>query len=110
MRAWKTFWFEASHTLPDNPQTHGHSYQVKLWFETNPVQPVELNQIEKLLWQLHRYVDHRHLNDFIKNPTMEGISEAIFNQGQVIIKNQEIRLNLLAVDVERPSLNFGVQA
>ena len=100
MKVWKSFWFEASHTLSDNPQMHGHSYQVKLWFETSVDQPVELNQINKLEWQLHRYVDHRHLNEFIANPTMESISEAIFKYGQSIDR-KSTRLNSSHTDISR---------
>jgi 6-pyruvoyl-tetrahydropterin synthase len=110
MKVWKSFYFEASHTLPDNPQIHGHSYLVRLWFESSPETPVELNQIEKLEWQLHRCVDHKHLNDMMKSPTMEQISAYLLKQGHTLIQMQNIRVNLLSVDVERPSLNFGVQA
>jgi 6-pyruvoyl-tetrahydropterin synthase len=110
MKAWKSYWFEASHTLPDNPQVHGHSYLVKLWFETSADNPVELAQIEKLQWQMHRFLDHKHLNDIIKSPTMEQISKVLFEHGQTLIEMQRIRVNLLGIDVERPSLNFGIQA
>lgn len=110
MKAYKSFYFEASHTLPDNPQIHGHSYLVRLWFATSPETPVELAQIEKLEWQLHRFVDHKHLNDMIKSPTMEQISAYLLAHGKTLIDMQKIRVDLLSVDVERPSLNFGVQA
>ena len=109
MKAWKSFWFEASHTLPDNPQIHGHSYLVKLWFKTSATQPVELAQIEKLQWQMHKFLDHKHLNDIMPSPTMESIAVCLFEHGKVLIDMQKIRVELLSVDVERPSLNFGVE-
>lgn len=109
MKAWKSFWFEASHTLPDNPQIHGHSYLVKLWFKTSPSEPVSLKQIEKLEWQMKRFVDHKHLNDMMNSPTMETIANCMMIHAKSLIDAQKINVELLAVDIERPSLNFGVE-
>jgi hypothetical protein len=44
----------------------------------------------------------------IAGPTMENIAGCILAHGKVLIDMQKIRVDLLAVDVERPSLNFGV--
>lgn len=108
MKAWKSFFFEAAHTLPDAPVVHGHSYKATLHFETSKESPVELRQIEKLEWQLHRAVDHQNLNSIIPSPTMEAIADYLQVMAQRLIEMQSIRLVLLSVSVERPTLMFGV--
>ena len=85
MKAWKSFYFEASHCLPDNPQIHGHSYLVRMWFNTSASDPVRLKAIEKLQWQLFRYVDHKHLNELMPSPTMESIADKMLEYGNISI-------------------------
>jgi 6-pyruvoyl-tetrahydropterin synthase len=108
MKAYKSFYFEAAHSLPDNPQIHGHSYHVTLWFATSAEKPVSLSGIEKVEWQVKRIVDHRMLNDFIPDPTMESISKYLSNYARQIIEAQRIQVEFLGVDVDRPSINFGI--
>lgn len=110
MKAWKSFYFEAAHLLPDNPNVHGHSYRAIVWFETSPNHPVSLKQIEKLEWQLKRAVDHRMLNDIISQPTMESISEYLTDYAKNIIELQRIDVVLLGIDIDRHSINFGITA
>ena len=108
MKAYKKFWFEASHTLPDNPQVHGHSYLVTVWVATSASSPVSLAAFKTLEWQLHRFVDHTHLNDKIPSPTMESIAAYLMDKGRQLIRLQNINVDLISIDVERPSLDFGV--
>lgn len=110
MKAWKEFWFEASHSLPDNPQVHGHSFKVKLWFETSKENPVSFKGINKLEWQLKRLVDHTHLNTAIPEPTMESIAVYLYEYGLHLIEMQKIDVKFLKVDVYRPSLDFGIES
>lgn len=110
MKAWKSFYFEAAHSLPDNPLVHGHSYRVVMWYETSPENPVSLAGIEKVEWQVKRIVDHRMLNEFIPNPTMESISKYLDNYAQQLIDAQRINVVLLGVDVDRHSISFGITA
>lgn len=108
MKAWKSFYFEAAHFLPDNPQVHGHSYRVVMWFATSASNPVSLSGIEKIEWQLKRMVDHRMLNELLPSPTMESISEYLTNYARQIIEAQRIDVIFLGIDIDRHSINFGI--
>jgi 6-pyruvoyl-tetrahydropterin synthase len=108
MKAFKSFYFEAAHSLPGNPMVHGHSYRVTLWFATSIENPVNLSGINKVEWQVKRIIDHRMLNEFIDNPTMESISAYLTNYARAIIDAQRIQVELLGIDVDRPSINFGI--
>ncbi len=85
----RTYRFEASHQLPRHPskcrRLHGHSYRfiVEVEGEIEPVQGMvidffDLDRIveERVIAQL----DHRHINDFLENPTAEWIAVWIYRQ------------------------------
>lgn len=108
MKAWKSFNFEAGHSLPDNPRPHGHSYTATVFYATSSENPVSLKAIEKIEWQLKNAVDHQYLNDLMPSPTMESIAEFLHHSALAIIETQRIDVALDRVEVCRPTLAFGV--
>lgn len=88
MEITKEFTFDASHVLPQVPKghkcgrLHGHTYTVRLTVagEVDPffgwVQDYgEIKEAWKVLEDEH--LDHRHLNDWVENPTAELLAWAI---------------------------------
>ena len=74
--------FEASHTLDWHNKCsalHGHTYHVEVVIGANQLDPrgivMDLTVIKNILNFI--LPDHRHLNDWITNPTVERIAESI---------------------------------
>lgn len=102
MEIWTEFTLECSHTLNQpigSPQIHGHSYWVRVYFDSSEDDPVPLPMLEGYCRLLRNKMDHRHLNDFIEVPTMEAIAAYVANN----VQHTPIR-----VDVERKSIGAGV--
>jgi 6-pyruvoyltetrahydropterin/6-carboxytetrahydropterin synthase len=87
MRLIRGYSFEASHLLhhlpPDHPcsRLHGHGYRFEVTVMGDPdhrgmvIEYAELDEIVDLV--LAKY-DHRHMNDFLDQPTVENIVVDIF--------------------------------
>jgi 6-pyruvoyltetrahydropterin/6-carboxytetrahydropterin synthase len=102
MKLFKRFTFEGSHSLPEYPQVHGHSYHVEICVEGNPwdVYVMRESKINQICYKLKQLLDHKYLNDFIDIPTSENIAKFIWNE----LKDFPI----FEVKVERPSIGLGV--
>ncbi len=87
----KEFTFDAAHWLPNVPKDHqchrlhGHTYRVKISV-TGPLDPVmgwvvDYAEISRL-WEdrIHFKLDHRCVNDVLKNSTSEVIASWIWTQ------------------------------
>lgn len=86
----KRFTFEASHQLPWHKgkckDLHGHSYKLEVEVSREGLAPTnehsivydfsDLSDIVKL--NIIFYVDHKHLNDLMNNPTAECIANWIW--------------------------------
>lgn len=62
--------FCASHTLPEHPNVHGHSYEV--WAYTD--KPMNVERWHNELTAACMWLDHTLLNEKIEVPTMENIA------------------------------------
>lgn len=84
----RQFWFEAAHFLPNYhgkcENLHGHSYRMDVSIEGEigecgmVLDFVILKDIVKR--HLLSKLDHRHLNDFIKEPSAENIAVWCWNE------------------------------
>ena len=86
-----TFRIEASHVLPEAPESsvcrrlHGHSWRVDVAV-TGEVDPIvgwviDYHDIEAAWEPIHEALDHRHLNDVdgLENPTSELLAVWVWN-------------------------------
>ncbi|MAS87575.1 MAG: hypothetical protein CMH30_06325 [Micavibrio sp.] len=72
--------FDASHTLPDWPQVHGHSYEVKVFVaETEPDADyvIAMKDFNDAVTPVIAELNNSYLNDIIPVPTMENIARWI---------------------------------
>lgn len=102
MELWTTFTIECSHTLEEPigyPVMHGHSYWIRVYFDSSAIKPLPLPEIDKACQLVKGQLDHKHLNDFMPSPTMESIAEFVF---------QNIELRPVRIDVERKSIGAGI--
>jgi len=84
----KTFSFSASHSLPlvpdDHPcrRLHGHNYTVTLTLSSLALDfqgfVVDYRALSTFKDYLDTTFDHRHLNDFLPNPTAENIAFLLY--------------------------------
>lgn len=81
MQVAKDFSFSASHVLPHHPgkcsRLHGHNYQVTVYVAgllNSAGFVTDFDDIKSIMKPLIDLLDHRHLNDFIWNPTAENIA------------------------------------
>ncbi len=81
--------WEAAHWLPGVPEDHkcrrlhGHSYRARVSL-IGPVHPVtgfvvDFAEVKASLRSLTESVDHRQMNDFVENPTVENMAAWIWN-------------------------------
>lgn len=86
---WKTFYFDAAHSLPNYKGKcnclHGHRWKVEIGI-TGPVQTIgsDIGMIidfsklkERIGWIFNESLDHQFINQIIANPTAENIIEWI---------------------------------
>ena len=91
MEIFKTFSFEAAHSLPNVPpdhkcgRLHGHSFRVDLHV-TGPVDEhagwvMDFAELKQSFNPIYEQLDHRHLNEIegLKNPTSENIARWIWS-------------------------------
>jgi 6-pyruvoyl-tetrahydropterin synthase len=65
--------FCASHTLPEHPEIHGHSYEVWAYTDNTTDAEVWQSQLKTVCAKL----DHTMLNELFDEPTMEVIAMRI---------------------------------
>lgn len=87
VRLIRRYSFEASHQLAhlpeDHPCTrlHGHGYHFEITVEGNPDHRgmiLEYGELDDFAAKVLDRYDHRHLNDFLKQPTVEAIARDIY--------------------------------
>lgn len=83
MRLIRRYSFEASHQLsglpPDHPCTrlHGHGYEFEVVVMGDPddrIMVIEYGELDAVVDNVLERYDHRHLNDFLPQPTAEAIA------------------------------------
>lgn len=82
MRVTKEFSFAASHQIPGHrgkcAQLHGHNYRVAVSvygpLDDSTGMVVDFEDLKAAVSPLIELLDHKHLNDYIKNPTAENIA------------------------------------
>ncbi len=90
MDIYKTFTFEAAHSLPNTPQghkcrrLHGHSFRVEIHV-SGSVDPhqgwvMDFSSVEDAFKPLRERLDHHYLNEIkgLENPTSENIARWIW--------------------------------
>lgn len=100
---WAETTLELSHTLQEPvgvPTMHGHSYWVRVYVETDWIEPTPLPKLQEAMQRIQKY-DHTHMNTWLLDPTMERLAE--FVAGQVV------GVRVTRVQVERKSLGTGVE-
>jgi 6-pyruvoyltetrahydropterin/6-carboxytetrahydropterin synthase len=92
MQIRKRFRFEAAHTLPYHPgkcaRIHGHSYRLEVAIrgpvrKRGPARGMidDFDRIERIVGdRVLDALDHRNLNDFVENPTVENVLLWIWNR------------------------------
>lgn len=91
-RLGKTFSFEASHQLPHHDgkcaNLHGHSWRFTVVFEGDLLQRegsetgmlLDYSRISAIVKPLiAEYLDHRHLNNLLLNPTSEALAVWLYD-------------------------------
>lgn len=82
MRLIRRYNFEASHQLAHLPEghpctrLHGHGYRFEVVVEGEPDRRgmvVEYAELDEVVAKVLDRYDHRHLNDFLEQPTVENI-------------------------------------
>lgn len=84
----KKFSFEASHQLTGLPdghkcgRLHGHSYDVCVWIRATKLDNngfvTDFADLSALAAYLDEWFDHRHLNEFIAQPTSENLAKHLY--------------------------------
>lgn len=78
------FTFEAAHSLPPFAALHGHSLKVTLYLQGVPDPTYgwshNLYDIESIIHDVKREVDHTYLNDFIPNPSLENVAQWLWRR------------------------------
>lgn len=92
MEVFKTFTFEAAHSLPNVPpdhkcaRLHGHSFRVDVYVrgivDERAGWVMDFADIRRAFQPLHEQLDHHHLNDVegLKNPTSENLARWIWTR------------------------------
>lgn len=104
MLLWCEFCFEASHTLPQFPEVHGHSYYAKATIagKADDGYVIPEHQLQQICDGIRWKLDHKHLNNLMEVPTMEGIARFIWSE------LERAKLLVTRVDVWRPTVRSGV--
>jgi 6-pyruvoyltetrahydropterin/6-carboxytetrahydropterin synthase len=91
MRLGVTEYFDSAHYLPGHQkcgQTHGHTYTVELIVEgekRDTGMVVDFYDLKSILKKVLTEYDHRLINEIVEYPSVENISESIYQklQGQI---------------------------
>jgi 6-pyruvoyltetrahydropterin/6-carboxytetrahydropterin synthase len=85
----KKFTFDASHQLSGLPaghkcaRLHGHTYEVELFLEAEGLAATgfvrDYGELDKFKTWLDDTFDHRHLNEFVDQPTAELLAQKIYH-------------------------------
>lgn len=85
----KEFAFSASHQLHGLPpghqcgRLHGHNYVAEVELQAEHLDPtgfvLDYGELAPFKMWLDGTYDHRHLNDFLAQPTAEAMAEAMFH-------------------------------
>ena len=90
MEVFKSFTFEAAHSLPNVPpdhkcrRLHGHSFRVDVHVRGRPDERlgwvIDFGRITQAFQPLHEQLDHRYLNEVedLRNPTSENVARWIW--------------------------------
>lgn len=105
MTIMKQFTFDSSHQLMDYDgpcaNLHGHTYKLEIYVSgplTKQGFVVDFTTIKKVVHEnVIQMLDHHHLNDIIKQPTAEHITEWIWDHIEEPISSQEKDLKLSKV-------------
>lgn len=78
------FTFEAAHKLPPFAELHGHSFKVVLYLRGKP-DPVygwshNLYEVEEIIADVKREVDHTYLNEIIEAPSLENVAQWLWQR------------------------------
>jgi 6-pyruvoyltetrahydropterin/6-carboxytetrahydropterin synthase len=89
MRLIRRYSFEASHQLgflpPDHPcsRLHGHGYRFEVTVTAENLDHramiVEYGELDEVMAKVLDRYDHRHMNDFLDQPTVEVIVRDIYS-------------------------------
>lgn len=86
IRISRKFTIQAAHFLPDVSdghkckRLHGHTYEIEVTYEGEPDERgwfADFADIDAHWAAVHDLLDHRCLNDFMRNPTTENLCEKI---------------------------------
>jgi 6-pyruvoyltetrahydropterin/6-carboxytetrahydropterin synthase len=86
MRLGVTEYFDSAHFLPGHKscgKTHGHTYTVELIVEGEKKgagMVVDFYDLKSTLKKVLSEYDHRMINEIIEYPSVENISESIYNK------------------------------
>ena len=91
--------FDAAHHLPGYKgkcvQVHGHTYKVETVID-GPVGPdgfvMDFYKLKKIVNTVLEELDHRDLNEILRNPTAEKIAEHIAGRFRQGLENTPCRL------------------
>ena len=92
----KTFSFSASHKLNldyDSPcsQVHGHNWKVTVYFWCSRLELPKNGMVVdfgKIKNHINNFLDHKHLNDVIEQPTAENIARFIFDKANELVSSK----------------------
>lgn len=91
----RTFWFSASHVLPNHEgackRQHGHNYKLEVKIMGKIAEEgsakgmvMDFGDLDKIVMgSIVDVLDHRHLNDFFNNPTAENMVENMATRIQI---------------------------
>ena len=105
---WAEKTIECSHTtyeeITKHKHVHGHSYWVRLYVKSSASNPVSVESLQNALHTVCRILDHKHLNDWVLEGTMEAMAQWLF-------ENLDARFtyDIKKIEIERKSLGVGVE-
>lgn len=108
MILWAEKTIECSHTVSEeitkNKTVHGHSYWIRLYVTSCVKNPVSVESLQNALHTVCRILDHKHLNDWVPEGTMEAMAQWLF-------ENLKCRFtyDIKKIVIERKSLGVGVE-
>lgn len=95
---------QVSKKIAKNENIHGHSYWIKIIVKSSLIEPTPVESLQNALATVCRIIDHKHLNDFVPEGTMEAMAYFIY-------ENFDARYTykIYKIIIERKSLGVGVE-